>query len=165
MPFDTVLYQFLETGTSDRRLIGIFQNLRFSGFSLYPLSFFLYSPFNDGNCRTVPASIVGSILCVYVLEFGIVCTFYNILFIHLYIKAVHDCAGRDSTEAELKIVRDHCNGKETCEFIPGDDFFGTNNNSVSCSRLTWMGWKCNGNNNLIIYNLDNFDPPSLPYPM
>ena len=43
--FDTVLYQFLETGTSDRRLI--VQNLRFSGFSLYPLSFFLYSPFNN----------------------------------------------------------------------------------------------------------------------
>jgi len=43
--FDTVLCQFLETGTSDRCLIGIVQNLRFSGFSLYPLSFFLYSPF------------------------------------------------------------------------------------------------------------------------
>ena len=35
--FDTVLYQFLETGTSDRCLICIVQNLRFSGFSLYPL--------------------------------------------------------------------------------------------------------------------------------
>ena len=43
--FDTVLRQFLETGTSDRCLIGIVKILRFSGFSLYPLSFFLYSPF------------------------------------------------------------------------------------------------------------------------
>ena len=43
--FDTVLYKFLETGTSDRCLIYILQRLRFSGFSLYPLSFFLYSPF------------------------------------------------------------------------------------------------------------------------
>ena len=39
--FDTVLYQLLKTGTSDRTLIC----LRFSGFSLYPLSYFLYSPF------------------------------------------------------------------------------------------------------------------------
>ena len=45
--FDTVLCQFLETGTSDRCLIGIVQLLRFSGFSLYPLSFFLYSPFKE----------------------------------------------------------------------------------------------------------------------
>ena len=43
--FDTVLCQFLETGTSDKCLIGIVQNLKFSGFILYPLSFFLYSPF------------------------------------------------------------------------------------------------------------------------
>ena len=40
--FDTVLCQLLETGTSDRCIL---QLLRFSGFSLYPLSFFLYSPF------------------------------------------------------------------------------------------------------------------------
>jgi len=43
--FDTVLYQFLETGISDRCLIGIVQLLRFSCFSLYPLLFFLNSPF------------------------------------------------------------------------------------------------------------------------
>ena len=43
--FDTVLYQFPETGTSDRCLIGLNQLPRFSGVSLYPLSFFLYSPF------------------------------------------------------------------------------------------------------------------------
>ena len=43
---DTVLYQFLETGTSDRCLICLNQLLSFSGFSLYPLWFFLYSPFN-----------------------------------------------------------------------------------------------------------------------
>ena len=33
---DTVLCQFLETGTSDRTLIGLHQLLRFSGFSLFP---------------------------------------------------------------------------------------------------------------------------------
>ena len=43
--FDTVLCQFLETGTSDKCLLGIVQLLRFLGFSLYPLLFFLYSPF------------------------------------------------------------------------------------------------------------------------
>ena len=42
---DTVLYQFLETGESDRTLMGLFQLLKCLGFSLYPLSFFLYSPF------------------------------------------------------------------------------------------------------------------------
>ena len=46
--FVTVLYQFLETGTSDRCLnivlSGIVQRLRFSGVSLYSLSFFRYSP-------------------------------------------------------------------------------------------------------------------------
>ena len=31
----------------DRCLISIVQNLRFSGFILYPLSFFLYSPFKS----------------------------------------------------------------------------------------------------------------------
>ena len=45
--FDTVLYQFLETGTSDRCLICIVQLLRFPCFILYPLSFFLYSPFQS----------------------------------------------------------------------------------------------------------------------
>ena len=43
--FDTVLYQYLKTGTSDRCLICIVQRLRFSGFILFPISFFLYSPF------------------------------------------------------------------------------------------------------------------------
>ena len=37
--------QFLETGTSDRCIIGIVQLLRFLGFSLYPFLFFLNSPF------------------------------------------------------------------------------------------------------------------------
>jgi len=45
--FDTVLCHFLETGTSDRCLIGIVQLMRFSGFSLHHHSFFLYSPFNE----------------------------------------------------------------------------------------------------------------------
>ena len=45
--FDRVLHQFLDTGTSVRCLIYIVQNLRFSGFILYPLSFFLYSPFKS----------------------------------------------------------------------------------------------------------------------
>jgi len=51
--FDSVLCQFLETGTSDRCLLGIVQLLRFSGFTLYSLSFFLYSPFQSifkSNC-------------------------------------------------------------------------------------------------------------------
>ena len=43
--FDTVLCQYLETGTSDRCFIGLDQLLRFSGFSLFPLLFFLYSLF------------------------------------------------------------------------------------------------------------------------
>ena len=43
--FDTVLYQFLETGISDRTLIGLDQLLKFLVFSLYPLPFFLLSPF------------------------------------------------------------------------------------------------------------------------
>ena len=41
----TVLYPFPETGTSDRCLICIVQQLRFSVFSLYPLLVFLYSKF------------------------------------------------------------------------------------------------------------------------
>ena len=42
--FDTVLYQFVETGTSERTLMGLDQFLKCLGFSLNPLSFFLYSP-------------------------------------------------------------------------------------------------------------------------
>ena len=53
--FDTVLSQFLETGTSDRCLTCIVQRLRFSGFGLYPLLFFLYSPFNDLSSETLDA--------------------------------------------------------------------------------------------------------------
>ena len=45
--FYTAFGQFLETGTSDRCLKGIVQNLRFSGFFLYPLSFFIYSPHKE----------------------------------------------------------------------------------------------------------------------
>ena len=45
--FDTILCQVLETKTSNRCLIGVSQRLRFSGFSLYPLSFFLYSHFKE----------------------------------------------------------------------------------------------------------------------
>ena len=58
--FDTVLYYFLETGTSDRCLICIVQNLRFSGFSLYPLSFFLYSPFKYISRQLTWADLIGS---------------------------------------------------------------------------------------------------------
>jgi len=42
--FDTFLYKCLETRTSYRTLICLDQLLRFSSFSLYPPSFFLYSP-------------------------------------------------------------------------------------------------------------------------
>ena len=34
--FDTVLYQFLETGTSDETLMGLNQLLKYIGFSLIP---------------------------------------------------------------------------------------------------------------------------------
>ena len=38
--FDTVFHQFLETGTSDRTLMGLDQLLKCLGFSLYPLLIF-----------------------------------------------------------------------------------------------------------------------------
>ena len=43
--FYTVLYQFLETGTSDMTYMGRDQELKWLAFRLYPLSFFLYYPF------------------------------------------------------------------------------------------------------------------------
>ena len=42
----SINWQFLETRTSDRTLMGLDQLLKCLGFSLYPLLFFLYSPFN-----------------------------------------------------------------------------------------------------------------------
>ena len=39
------MYQFLETGTSGKTFMGRDQELKWLAFSLYPLSFFLYSPF------------------------------------------------------------------------------------------------------------------------
>jgi len=50
---DTVLFQFLKTGTSDRCLVGLNQLLKFQSFSLYPLSFFLYSPFKNSMKENV----------------------------------------------------------------------------------------------------------------
>ena len=47
--FNTVLYQFLETGTLDKTFMGRDQELKLLAFSLYPLSFFLYSPFKPGK--------------------------------------------------------------------------------------------------------------------
>ena len=44
---DTVLYQFLETGTSDITFMGRYQVQKGLDFSLYPLSFFRYSLFNS----------------------------------------------------------------------------------------------------------------------
>jgi len=41
--FDTVLYQFLETGTSDITFMGRNQELKWLAFSLYFLPFFLYT--------------------------------------------------------------------------------------------------------------------------
>ena len=52
--FDTVFSQFLETRTSDRCLKDIVQ---FSGFSLCPLLFFIYSPFikeYNFNFKSIP---------------------------------------------------------------------------------------------------------------
>ena len=45
--YDTVLYKFLKTKTSDRTFMGRDQELKCLGFSLYPLSFFFYSPFKS----------------------------------------------------------------------------------------------------------------------
>ena len=45
--FDTVLYKFLETGTSDKTFMGRDQELKWLAFRLYPLSFFLDCPSND----------------------------------------------------------------------------------------------------------------------
>ena len=39
--FDTVLYKFLKTGTSDLTYIGPDQLLRCLGYNLYPISFYL----------------------------------------------------------------------------------------------------------------------------
>ena len=53
--FNTVLYQFLETGTTDKTFMGHDQELRWLAFNQYPLSFFLNSPFKpstDKECRT-----------------------------------------------------------------------------------------------------------------
>ena len=44
-PKKIVLYQFLEIGTSDITFMGRDQELKRLAFSLYPHSFFLYSPF------------------------------------------------------------------------------------------------------------------------
>ena len=63
--FNTVLYQFLETGTSDKTFMGDDQELKWLAFSLYPLSFFLYIPFNQINVHfvhTVPQSLISKIL-------------------------------------------------------------------------------------------------------
>ena len=43
----TVLNQFLETGKSDKTFMGLAQLLKCVGFTLYPLSFFLYNPFKE----------------------------------------------------------------------------------------------------------------------
>ena len=53
---EKLIYMQFWTGTSDRNLICIVHRLRFSGFILYPLSFFLYSPFKWMNpCAKVKA--------------------------------------------------------------------------------------------------------------
>ena len=81
--FDTVLYQFLETGTSVRCLIYIVQCPRFSGFILYPLSFFLYSHFktntvivfelvletNQATCFIFIENLMYIIFCIFYFHF------------------------------------------------------------------------------------------------
>ena len=53
--FDTVFYKYLETASdrdiSDRTNIGCNQHLKYLGLSLYPLSFYLNTPFNSGTTR------------------------------------------------------------------------------------------------------------------
>ena len=65
---DRVLCQFLETGTSDRWRIGIVQLLRFSGFSLYPLSFWML----DSQWYNLNLSIpCYSIIKLYAFQLGL----------------------------------------------------------------------------------------------
>ena len=59
--FATVLYQFLETGTSDRTLIFILQRLRFSGFILYIIHHYSF---------TVPLSLKS---CVFLIITPLYC--------------------------------------------------------------------------------------------
>ena len=60
---DTVLYQFLEKGTSDRTLIGFDQLLKSLGFRLYPLSFFFNSPFK--KCKIMTIAFLSSLYYKY----------------------------------------------------------------------------------------------------
>merc|ERR1712098_610742 len=60
--------------------------------------------------------------------------------IHI-IKVVHDCSGnRMPTNQEMKLVKDICENKETCEFRPAPSFFG--HRGCSGTKKTWVHWKC-----------------------
>ena len=76
--FDTVLHQFFETETSDRCLSHIcnVQRQRFSGHILYPLSYFLYSPFGLQGRQN---RHFGSKKCLRGTVVNRACTFSNIL--------------------------------------------------------------------------------------
>ena len=87
----TVIYQFLETGTLDRCIICIVQRLRFSGFILYPLSFFHYCPFKNG-----PSLSPGDKVCV-----GWVCYLYSLT------KQI------DKDNAQLFMTNSHVDNKKT----------------------------------------------------
>ena len=58
--FDKVVNQFLEIGTSDITFMGRDRELKWLAFSLYPLSFFLYSPFKHAkNCVLLGTQYIG----------------------------------------------------------------------------------------------------------
>ena len=55
--FDTVLYQFFETGTSDRTLTGLDQLLRNLGFTPYPFHFSFKAPLNSRTKERIKAKL------------------------------------------------------------------------------------------------------------
>jgi len=59
------------------------------------------------------------------------------------IKVVHDCSShssRNSRADELKLVRDLCQDKESCEFRPAPSFFGPR--TCTGIKKTWFRWNC-----------------------
>ena len=83
--FDTVLYQFLETGTLDRSLIGIAQRLRFSGFCLYPFHFSFTVPLTS-----ILTYIYGSIF-IFLCFMVILAEIYISIYLSVYLSLIHFC--------------------------------------------------------------------------
>ena len=68
-------------------------------------------------------------------------------------KAVFDCSLRGSSLDEMRRVGELCDGKERCQFIPGQGFFAR---YVDCGPWSWaslwISWRCNGNGDNMIVN-------------